>query len=91
MPERGVRAHRQRSTTAASAARRSAPAKTAARYRRPARVSPARQAAPSRTARHAPFDLEGPERYERFTLIEFIWDIESGIQPVILAERKLLH
>ena len=47
--------------------------------------------APSRPTLHAPFDLDGQERYERFTLIEFIWDIASGIQPVILAERKLLH
>jgi hypothetical protein len=41
--------------------------------------------------RRATFDLNADERHERFTLIEFVWDIASGIQPVILAERKLLH
>jgi len=45
----------------------------------------------SRTHRRASFDLNADERNERFTLIEFVWDIASGVQPVILAERKLLH
>ena len=45
----------------------------------------------SRTRRRASFDLNADERNERFTLIEFVWDIASGVQPVILAERKLLH
>lgn len=30
-------------------------------------------------------------RSERVTLIEFDWVIRSGIQPVILASRELLH
>jgi hypothetical protein len=44
-----------------------------------------------------PAPVEGPvapdaeERHQRFTLIEFIWDNESGVQPVILASRTLLH
>jgi hypothetical protein len=42
---------------------------------------------------HGPTPAAGDrdERNERFTLIEFVWDIPSGIQPVILVERKLLH
>jgi hypothetical protein len=42
-------------------------------------------------AHRTPFDLGSDERHERFTLIEFVWEIKTGIQPVILAERKLLH
>jgi hypothetical protein len=45
---------------------------------------------PSASRRPA-FDLNADERHERFTLIEFVWDIASGVQPVILAERTLLH
>jgi hypothetical protein len=62
-----------------------------ARERRSGRSVPTREAAATATARRAPFDLGADERHERFTLIEFVWDIPSGIQPVILAERKLLH
>ena len=41
--------------------------------------------------RRRSIDLDGDERLERLTLIEFVWDISSGIQPVILASRRLLH
>lgn len=58
----------------------------------PATRPPAgRQATKVRTSVRSPFDLTADERHERFTLIEFVWDIASGIQPVILAERTLLH
>ena len=61
-----------------------------ARRQRPSRT-PFRHTATGRTARRPAFDLNADERHERFTLIEFVWDIASGVQPVILAERKLLH
>jgi len=61
------------------------------RRRRQAGKTAPRRTPASRVTRHAPFDLDGDERYERFTLIEFVWDIPAGIQPVIFAERKLLH
>jgi hypothetical protein len=61
------------------------------RRRRQSRPRAAHQAAPSATGRRATFDLNADERHLRFTLIEFVWDIASGVQPVILAERKLLH
>jgi hypothetical protein len=72
-------------------ARRTGSVVEPAQRRRPSRPHAARQAAASRTARPASFDLTADERCERFTLIEFVWDIASGVQPVILAERKLLH
>ena len=36
-------------------------------------------------------DIAGPERHDRFTLIEFTWHVPGGVQPVILASRELLH
>jgi hypothetical protein len=66
-------------------------ATTAGRPSRSSQTSSPRRGLPSRSTRHAPFDLNRDERHERFTLIEFVWDIPSGIQPVILAERRLLH
>jgi len=99
VPERGARP-RARATArtevlsrngAPAPARRSRPVVEPAEARRPSRPHPARQAAASRTRRRASFDLNADERNERFTLIEFVWDIASGVQPVILAERKLLN
>jgi hypothetical protein len=82
----------RRGPTPVAGAPRATRATTAGRPSRAASqpTSP-RQGLPSRSTRHAPFDLNRVERHERFTLIEFVWDIPSGIQPVILAERKLLH
>jgi len=99
VPERGARP-RARATArtdvlsgdaAAAPAHLSRPVVEPAEGRRPSRPRPARRAAVSRTRRRASFDLNADERNERFTLIEFVWDIASGVQPVILAERKLLH
>lgn len=61
------------------------------RRARPSRPRQHGQKVPNRTSPRATFDLNADVRNERFTLIEFVWDIASGIQPVILAERKLLH
>ena len=35
--------------------------------------------------------LDDEARSERLTLIEFDWVNGSGVQPVILASRELLH
>jgi hypothetical protein len=35
--------------------------------------------------------LDGEDRHERLTIIEFVWEIESGLQPVVFASRELLH
>jgi hypothetical protein len=57
----------------------------------PRRGRAARSLATIDPRRRRSIDLDGDERLERLTLIEFIWDISSGIQPVILASRRFLH
>jgi hypothetical protein len=39
----------------------------------------------------APSAPREPERHERYTLIEFTWDVAGGVQPVFLTSRSLLH
>ena len=34
---------------------------------------------------------ETDERHERYTLIEFTWDVAGGVQPVILPSRRFRH
>jgi hypothetical protein len=38
-----------------------------------------------------PSHRRDPERYVRYTLIEFTWDVAGRVQPVILTSRQLLH
>jgi hypothetical protein len=100
VPERGARPRsapnrtkqrddrrRDRTTTASRKTVAAAPARRR-HARRPAGPD---QDRPVRPSRRAAFDPAADERHERFTLIEFVWEVEAGIQPVILAERKLLH
>jgi hypothetical protein len=37
-----------------------------------------------------PSHRRDPGSYVRYTLIEFIWDVAGGVQPVILRSRRLL-